>query len=95
MSEEVRREGHSALRAVPGGGFETFDPHPGASSFSATKLDTMKSALLDCAEALEVALGRLGVCGHGDGKDHGADVDSFGGMRALAKARDALRGEDS
>ena len=42
-------------------------------------------ALEETSEALEFALGRLGCCGNGDGKDHKADADDYGGMALLGK----------
>ena len=54
----------------------------------------MYEALEATAEALAVSLGRLGVCGEGDAKDHRADAESFGGSRALGLARTALAKAD-
>ena len=48
-------------------------------------------ALEDVGEHLEIYLGRLGVCGQGDGKDHKADEDSWGGSTALSGAREAIQ----
>lgn len=45
----------------------------------------------DLAEALELSLARLSVCGLGDGKDRKADADSFGGTGVLGVARDIIR----
>jgi len=56
--------------------------------------DALRAALEQTAEALEVSLGRLGVCLLGDGADHRADVDSWGGTAALTGAREALRGTE-
>lgn len=42
-------------------------------------------ALEETSEALEIALGRLGCCGNGDGRDHKADVDDYGGMELCAR----------
>ena len=52
----------------------------------------VEEALLDCAEHLEMALGRLGCpveSNDGGGAGH-HDADSFGGVNALRRAREAL-----
>ena len=55
----------------------------------------LREALEETAEALELALARLGVCGPGDDKGHKADADSWGGTEVLRKARSALAAPDS
>ena len=48
-------------------------------------------ALEETSEALEFALGRLGCCGNGDGKDHKADADDYGGMALLDKNMELIK----
>ncbi len=55
------------------------------------KHDVMREALEETAEQLEVALQRLGCCGHGDGKDRKADGDDCGGYDTLKRARQAIQ----
>ena len=42
------------------------------------------------SENLELQLGRLGCCGQGDGKDHRADSNSWGGSELLLDAHKLL-----
>ncbi len=48
-------------------------------------------ALEETSEALEFALGRLGCCGNGDGKDHKADAEDYGGMALLDKNMELIK----
>ena len=51
----------------------------------------MLEIIKDLSENLELQLGRLGCCGHGDGKDHKADNDSFGGGDLLIRSREIIK----
>ena len=50
----------------------------------------LREALEDVAEHLAISLDRLGCCGEGDGKDRKADNDSWGGVSALNRAKEAI-----
>lgn len=52
--------------------------------------EEMYEALENCAELLNVAMERLGVCGEGDGGQRRADAEFPGGVAALHAARAAL-----
>ena len=51
----------------------------------------LKVALEETSESLEFALGRLGVCLHGDGADHKADTDDWGACALLDSNKDLLK----
>ena len=52
--------------------------------------DELLEALKDCAELLNLAAERLGVCGEGDGKDRRADAELPGVGAALLSAMTAI-----
>lgn len=51
----------------------------------------MLEMLEELAENLSLQLGRLGCCGEGDGKDHKADNDSYGGNEILQKTKQLIK----
>ena len=53
-------------------------------------LRLMLDALEGCGEAIELISARLGVCGHGDGKDHRADAEWPDGHIALEQSKAAI-----
>jgi hypothetical protein len=72
--------------------FVVVAPQPASDRVPALEAEVarLREALEDVAEHLAISLDRLGCCGEGDGKDRKADNDSWGGVSALNRAKEAL-----
>lgn len=62
-----------------------------ANALLISKAPEMLEMLEEVCENLSIQLGRLGCCGEGDGKDHRADEDDYGGNEMLQRAKQLIK----